>query len=306
MGARLGGLALGRRLLQKAVSPPPTPPAALPAPGRRRVAARAAPRGRGDAAAPPSPALKAKAARILGELDALYPDPLATLPLDHGSTFQFLVAVVLSAQSTDKKVNEVTPALFAAAPDAKAMASLDVDVIRNHIREIGLAPSKAKYLSGLSKALMERHAGEVPASFEELEALSGVGHKTASVVMSQAFGVPAFPVDTHIHRLAARWGLADGSGVGQTEKALKELFPEDAWNRLHLAIIFYGREHGQAHQKPPAETGEPWPGPICAWAGLDAPPATTPAKKRAAGGRGGGAKRAKKQKGRGGGAALGT
>ena len=303
MGARLGGL--GRRLLQKAVSPPPTPPAALPAPGRRRVAARAASRGRGDAA-PPSSALKAKAARILGELDALYPDPLATLTLDHGSTFQFLVAVVLSAQSTDKKVNEITPALFAAAPDAKAMASLDVDVIRNHIREIGLAPSKAKYLSGLSKALMERHAGEVPASFEELEALSGVGHKTASVVMSQAFGVPTFPVDTHIHRLAARWGLADGSGVGQTEKALKELFPEDAWNRLHLAIIFYGREHGQAHQKPPAETGEPWPGPICAWAGLDAPPATTPAKKRAAGGRGGGAKRVKKWKGRGGGAALGT
>ena len=305
MGARLGGLALGRRLLQKAVSPPPTPPAALPAPGRRRVAARAASRGRGDAA-PPSPALKAKAARILGELDALYPDPLATLPLDHGSTFQFLVAVVLSAQSTDKKVNEITPALFAAAPDAKAMASLDMDVIRNHIREIGLAPSKAKYLSGLSKALMERHAGEVPASFGELEALSGVGHKTASVVMSQAFGVPAFPVDTHIHRLAARWGLADGSGVGQTEKALKQLFPEDAWNRLHLAIIFYGREHGQAHQKPPAETGEPWPGPICAWAGLDAPPATTPAKKRAPGGRVGGAKRAKKRKGRGGGAALGT
>ena len=309
MGARLGGL--GRRLLQKAVSPPPTPPAALPAPGRRRVAARAASRGRGADAAPPSPALRAKAARILGELDALYPDPLANLPLDHGSTFQFLVAVVLSAQSTDKKVNEITPALFAAAPDAKAMADLDVDVIREKIREIGLAPSKAKYLSGLSKALVERHAGEVPASFGELEALSGVGHKTASVVMSQAFGVPAFPVDTHIHRLAARWGLADGSGVGQTEKALKQLFPEDAWNRLHLAIIFYGREHGQAHQKPPAETGEPWPGPICAWAGLDAPPATTPAKKkRAAGGRGGGgaggAKRAKKRKEGGGGAALGT
>ena len=153
-----------------------------------------------------------------------------------------LIAVLLSAQCTDKKVNEVTPALFAAGPTPAAMAELDEGEILGFIRQLGLAKTKAKNVRRLAQLLLERHDGAVPQSFEELEALPGVGHKTASVVMSQAFGVPAFPVDTHIHRLAQRWGLSNGENVARTERDLKALFPERAWNRLHLQIIFYGRE----------------------------------------------------------------
>ncbi len=157
----------------------------------------------------------AKAKRIGEILDRLYPDP--EIPLDHQDPFTFLCAVMLSAQTTDKKVNEVTPALFARASTAAAMAALDVDEIRDYIREVGLAPTKAKHLKEMARLLGERHGGEVPASFEALEALPGVGHKTASVLMVQAFGVPAFPVDTHIHRLAERWGLSDGKNVERTD-----------------------------------------------------------------------------------------
>ena len=174
-------------------------------------------------------------------LDELYPDP--PIPLDHTNSFTLLVAVVLSAQCTDKKVNEVTPALFARASDPQSMSKLPVSKVQSLIQTLGLAPQKAKALVGLSKQIMSQHAGDVPGTFEELEALPGVGHKTASVVMAQAFGHPAFPVDTHIHRLAQRWGLSKGENVVQTEKDLKRLFPEDCWNRLHLQIIFYGREH---------------------------------------------------------------
>lgn len=182
-----------------------------------------------------------KASRIGTILDELYPS--LPIPLDHQDPFTLLVAVVLSAQTTDKAVNQVTPALFARAPDPESMAALSVDEIATFIRRIGLAPQKAKALKGLSTILVETHAGIVPKSFEALEALPGVGHKTASVVMSQAFGVPAFPVDTHIHRLAARWGLSDGSSVVQTERDLKRLFPEQTWNIRHLQLIWFGREH---------------------------------------------------------------
>lgn len=182
-----------------------------------------------------------KARRIQTVLDELHPK--VPVPLDHADAFTLLVAVVLSAQTTDKKVNEVTPDLFARAATAEAMARVPVDDIRALIRQIGLAPTKAKSLQGLSSQLVERHGGEVPRTFEELEALPGVGHKTASVVMAQAFGVPAFPVDTHIHRLAARWGLSDGRSVEKTERDLKRTFPEEHWNKLHLQIIFFGREH---------------------------------------------------------------
>ena len=168
--------------------------------------------------------------------------PETPVPLDHSDPFTLLVAVLLSAQCTDKKVNEVTPALFAAGPDPAAMAALSEAEILGHIRQLGLARTKARNVKRLAELLLERHGGAVPRSFEALEALPGVGHKTASVVMAQAFGVPAFPVDTHIHRLAQRWGLSNGSSVVQTERDLKALFPEDAWNRLHLQIIFYGRE----------------------------------------------------------------
>jgi len=177
----------------------------------------------------------------LGErLDALYPE--TPIPLDHSDPFTLLVAVVLSAQCTDKRVNEVTPALFALASTPAAMAALPVETIREIIRPCGLSPQKSKALKELSRLLVERYGGEVPRSFEALESLPGVGHKTASVVMAQAFGVPAFPVDTHIHRLARRWKLSSGKNVVQTEKDLKRLFPVDRWNRLHLQIIFYGRE----------------------------------------------------------------
>ena len=182
-----------------------------------------------------------KALKIQSILEQLYPE--VPIPLDHTCAFTLLVAVVLSAQSTDKKVNEITPELFRAAPNAAAMAQLSVAEIKHLIRQIGLTTSKAKNLHGLANQIMERHEGEVPNTFEELEALPGVGHKTARVVMSQAFGVPAFPVDTHIHRLLYRWGLSTGKNVTQTEKDAKRLFPKERWNDLHLQIIWYGREY---------------------------------------------------------------
>ena len=182
-----------------------------------------------------------KAARILEILESLYPE--TPIPLDHETSFQLLIAVLMSAQTTDKKVNEVTPGLFAIGYDSKHMAQLSVETIRECIREIGLAPTKAKNIHKLSNILVNQYDGEVPNTFEGLESLPGVGHKTASVVMAQAFGVPAFPVDTHIHRLAHRWGLSDGSKVEKTEKDLKRIFPKDKWNTLHLQIIFFGREY---------------------------------------------------------------
>ena len=182
-----------------------------------------------------------RAAVVLERLNAHYPEP--PIPLDHSDPFTLLIAVLLSAQCTDKKVNEVTPALFAAGPTPEAMAALEESEILSHIRQLGLAKTKSRNVHKLAHILVNVHAGQVPASFEELEALPGVGHKTASVVMAQAFGVPAFPVDTHIHRLAQRWGLSSGDSVAQTEKDLKSLFPKHAWNRLHLQIIFYGRDH---------------------------------------------------------------
>ena len=183
---------------------------------------------------------KERAERVMQRLEQQYPE--TPVPLDHSDPFTLLIAVLLSAQCTDKKVNEVTPALFAAGPTPAAMAELDEEQILGFIRQLGLAKTKAKNVRRLAQLLLERHDGAVPQSFEELEALPGVGHKTASVVMAQAFGVPAFPVDTHIHRLAQRWGLSNGENVTRTERDLKALFPETAWNRLHLQIIFYGRE----------------------------------------------------------------
>ena len=182
-----------------------------------------------------------KAARVLETLESLYPE--TPIPLDHETSFQLLIAVLMSAQTTDKKVNEVTPELFAIGNDPKHMAQLSVETIRECIREIGLAPTKAKNIHKLSNILVDQYDGEVPNTFEGLESLPGVGHKTASVVMAQAFGVPAFPVDTHIHRLAHRWGLSDGSKVEKTEKDLKRIFPKEKWNTLHLQIIFFGREY---------------------------------------------------------------
>ncbi|MAV12274.1 MAG: endonuclease III [Cyanobacteria bacterium] len=183
---------------------------------------------------------KERAELVMLRLNAQYPE--TPIPLDHSDPFTLLIAVLLSAQCTDKKVNEVTPALFAAGPNPAAMAALEESEIHGLIRQLGLARTKAKNVRRLAQLLLEQHAGEVPRSFDALEALPGVGHKTASVVMSQAFGVPAFPVDTHIHRLAQRWGLSAGDNVKQTERDLKALFPRDSWNRLHLQIIFYGRE----------------------------------------------------------------
>ena len=177
---------------------------------------------------------------VLERLNHRYPE--TPIPLDHSDPFTLLIAVLLSAQCTDKKVNEVTPALFAAGPTPKAMASLDESEIWSLIRQLGLAKTKAKHVRRLSELLLSEHDGAVPDNFQALEALPGVGHKTASVVMSQAFGVPAFPVDTHIHRLAQRWGLSNGLSVAATERDLKRLFPKEHWNRLHLQIIFYGRE----------------------------------------------------------------
>ena len=204
-------------------------------------------------------ALAQKASKIMQILDDLHPE--VPIPLDHTDPFTLLVAVLLSAQTTDKKVNQVTPALFARAPNPSAMAALDEAEIRDLIREIGLAPTKAKNLKRMAALLLERHGGQVPADMAALEALPGVGHKTASVVMSQAFGQPAFPVDTHIHRLAARWGLSSGKNVETTEADLKRIFPESKWNRLHLQIIYFGRAHCPARGHDPAKC------PVCAWAG---------------------------------------
>lgn len=178
---------------------------------------------------------------VAQKLAKLYPE--TPIPLDHTDPFTLLVAVVLSAQCTDKKVNEVTPALFRLAATPQKMAVLKVEQVYQVIRQLGLAPQKSKALVGLAKMIVEEHQGQVPRTFEELEELPGVGHKTASVVMAQSFGVPAFPVDTHIHRLAKRWKLSVGKSVEQVERDLKKVFPVKDWNKLHLRIIFYGREH---------------------------------------------------------------
>lgn len=196
-------------------------------------------------------------ADLIGEiLDDLYPDP--PIPLDHSSPYELLVAVALSAQTTDRKVNEVTPALFSRANTPQKMALLEPDEILSLIREIGLAPTKAKNLRRMAEQILEA-GGEVTDDWEFLESLAGVGHKTASVVMSQAFGHPAFPVDTHIHRLAARWGLSNDSTVERTEKDLKAVFPKETWNRRHLQIIFFGREYCPARHHDLTEC------PICSW-----------------------------------------
>jgi endonuclease-3 len=201
---------------------------------------------------------KEKAKRIQSMLEELYPE--TPVPLDHDTPFQLLVAVLMSAQTTDLKVNQVTPELFRQGPTPEKMAALDVSQIQSMIREVGLAPTKAKNIKRLSELLLERHQGHIPNTFEELEALPGVGHKTAGVVLAQAFGIPAFPIDTHIHRLAARWGLSNGRNVDQTEKDLKAIFPKEAWNDLHLQIIFFGREYCPARYHDLSEC------PICSWA----------------------------------------
>lgn len=184
---------------------------------------------------------KQRAETILGYLNQLYPAP--PIPLDHHDSYSLLIAVLLSAQCTDKMVNTVTPNLWKLAKTPAAMARVEEEQILEVIRRLGLAPRKAKAIKQLSQILCDKHDGQVPASFEALEELPGVGHKTASVVMCQAFGVAAFPVDTHIHRLAQRWELTNGKSVEQTEQDLKKLFPEPSWNKLHLQIIYYGREH---------------------------------------------------------------
>lgn len=181
-----------------------------------------------------------RATLILKRLVELYPEP--PIPLNHSNPFTLLVAVLLSAQCTDERVNQVTPKLFRRARTAKTMATIPVEEIREIIRPCGLSPQKSSAISRLSSILVEKYSGEVPQDLDALETLPGVGHKTASVVMAQAFGVPSFPVDTHIHRLAQRWGLTNGKNVKQTERDLKKLFPEETWNKLHLQIIFYGRE----------------------------------------------------------------
>ena len=210
----------------------------------------------------PSRALRDKAERIGAQLEELFPRP--PIPLDHEDPFTLLVSVVLSAQCTDARVNATTPALFARARTAEEMARLPVATIESIIRPCGLAPAKAKNIRQLSELIATRHGGEVPDSFEALEALPGVGHKTASVVMAQAFGVPAFPVDTHIHRLAGRWGLSPARNVVEVERDLKALYPPERWNDLHLQIIYFGRAYCPARGHDPAAC------PICCWA---APPA---------------------------------
>jgi len=201
---------------------------------------------------------KEKAQKVREILEELYPQP--AIPLDHRDPYTLLVSVVLSAQCTDVRVNQVTPKLFARAATPTDMCKLKIDEIADVIRPCGLAPAKSKNIFGLSQLLLERHQGEVPRTFEELEDLPGVGHKTASVVMSQVFGQPAFPVDTHIHRLAARWGLSNGKTVTQTEKDLKKVFPKASWNSLHLQIIYFGREHCKARGHDESVC------PICSWA----------------------------------------
>jgi endonuclease-3 len=199
-----------------------------------------------------------RARRIIAILDDKIPAP--TIPLDHGDPFQLLVAVVLSAQCTDERVNQVTPALFARAPDAHAMSRMTPAQIRPFIRSCGLSPAKAKHLAALSRLLVKDHAGAVPGELAALEALPGVGHKTASVVLVQAFGVPAFPVDTHIHRLAGRWGLSRARSVEEVERDLTRVFPRERWNVLHLQIIYFGRQYCPARGHVPAAC------PICSWA----------------------------------------
>jgi endonuclease III len=200
----------------------------------------------------------AKLRRIRATLDRLVPAP--PIPLEHEDPFTLLVAVVLSAQTTDKQVNVITPALFARAPTPWKLARLSVAEVQALIRRVGLAPTKARNLVALARALVERHGGEVPRTMEELVALPGVGRKTASVVLVQAFGIPAFPVDTHIHRLAERWGLSRGKSVVETEQDLRRLFPEAAWGSLHLQLIHFGRSHCPARAHDPAAC------PICSFA----------------------------------------
>ncbi|WP_372652248.1 endonuclease III [Halobacteriovorax sp.] len=189
---------------------------------------------------------KERAAYIDNRLEELFPE--TPVPLDHSNPFTLLIAVLLSAQCTDERVNKVTPALFEKATCPEDMVKLTVDEIQAIVRPCGLAPRKAKAIHRLSEILIEKHGGVVPANFEDLEELPGVGHKTAGVVLAQSFGIPAFPVDTHIHRLAQQWGLTSGKNVVQTEKDLKRCFPEDRWNKLHLQIIFFGRKYCAARQ----------------------------------------------------------
>ncbi len=190
---------------------------------------------------------KQRAELVQTELEKLYPE--VPIPLDHTDPFTLMVAVALSAQTTDKKVNQVTPQLFRVAGTPQKMAKLEVSEIKELIKEIGLANTKAKNLKRMAELLMEKHNGIVPQTYEELEALPGVGHKTASVVMSQGFGFPAFPVDTHIHRLMTQWKLTSGKNVIETEKDAKNIWKKDVWNKLHLQIIFYGREYSPARGK---------------------------------------------------------
>lgn len=187
---------------------------------------------------------KEKASIVQEHLEQLYPE--VPIPLDHQDPYTLLIAVLLSAQCTDERVNRITPLLFTKADNPMDMVKLSIDQIKEIIRPCGLSPAKSKAIWNLSQIILDEHGGDVPQSFEALERLPGVGHKTASVVMSQAFGVPAFPVDTHIHRLMYRWGLTNGKSVEQTEKDAKKLFPKELWNRLHLQIIFYGREYSPA------------------------------------------------------------
>ena len=196
-----------------------------------------------------------KVSHITQILEDLYPE--TPVPLDHSDPYTLLIAVLLSAQCTDERVNKITPFLFEKADNPTDMTHLEVDEIKSIIRPCGLSPRKSKAIYDLSQILLDEHQGKVPQSFEALEALPGVGHKTASVVMSQAFGVPAFPVDTHIHRLAYRWNLSSGKNVEKTEKDLKRLFPKEIWNKLHLQIIFFGREYCPARGHNPREC------PIC-------------------------------------------
>jgi endonuclease III len=199
-----------------------------------------------------------KAFRIQAILNNIHPDP--AVPLDHADTFQLLVAVVLSAQTTDKKVNQVTPSLFLRAPTPHAMRAVPVDDIRALIREVGLAPQKARALQGLAAKLCDNHGGVVPKDFDALVELPGVGRKTANVVMAQAFGVPSFPVDTHIFRLAHRWGLSYAKSPDRVEEDLKRIFPSPTWNKLHLQIIYFGRSHCPALRHDLSVC------PICSWA----------------------------------------
>lgn len=201
---------------------------------------------------------KEKALKIAALLDTYY--PTTDVPLDHTDAYTLLVAVLMSAQCTDARVNQVTPALFALANNPHDMMEQSVDDIRAIIRPCGLSPTKSKNIQALSRILVEEHAGDVPNTFEQLEALPGVGHKTASVVMAQWFGVPAFPVDTHIHRAAARWGLSKARNVVQTERDLKRIFLRENWNRRHLQIIFFGREYCPARGHDLSQC------PICSWA----------------------------------------